>query len=151
MLPAVNAHHLGVSVVLPDHVACRVKKRATGQQLVSPIAVDVAVQGNLCRVDQTSGKRSSQGNGVVPVHILTTDSFDATTPTEPSATALRWCTERQHLDVTMATLLTPGSAAAEVSLSEGASGHDITAGSGDWRKTFTLSTGGTGIPQLSIP
>jgi beta-glucanase (GH16 family) len=52
-----------------------------------PINVDVKVEGNLCRFEQTSGDGSNQGkgkgqgkgNGVAVVTILTTDSFDATT------------------------------------------------------------------------
>ncbi len=48
-----------------------------------PIAVDIKVEGNLCRFESTSGpgkgKGNSSGNGVVPVTIFTTDFFDATT------------------------------------------------------------------------
>ncbi len=38
-------------------------------QVDGPLAVEIDIQGNLC----------SNGNGVIPVHLLSTDTFDATT------------------------------------------------------------------------
>jgi hypothetical protein len=82
--------------------------------------------------------------------LFCTATTAPTTPSESSATALRWCTERQHEDVVMATLLSPGTEETQVSLVEGAAGYDIAVSGSDWRKTLTVSTGGTGTPRLSV-
>jgi len=72
--------------------------------------------------------------------ILCTATVAPTTPTAPAATVLRWCTERcQHTDITMVTLLCPGTGAAKLELKEGKSRLSITAAGPDWQATVELT------------
>ena len=63
-------------------------------------------------------------------------------PTRPErgANVLRWCTlSRTHRQITMATLLVPGEAPAELRLRGGGERLRVQASGGDWRSEFELS------------
>ncbi len=62
-----------------------------------------------------------------------------TTPTAASATVLRWCSRAQSLDLTFATLLTPGAAPARVTVERDGRRIVVTAGGPGWQATVPLS------------
>jgi hypothetical protein len=70
--------------------------------------------------------------------ILCTATTAPTTPTAPAATVLRWCTDRQHQDVVMVTLLSPGVAKTQASVTKEASGYQIVVSGADWSATLML-------------
>jgi hypothetical protein len=73
-----------------------------------------------------------------------------TTPTEPSASVLRWCTERQHEDVVLVTLLSPGEGEAKVELVEAAEQFSFAVHGPGWQAGLTLTKEQDSAPQLTI-
>jgi len=71
--------------------------------------------------------------------VVRTATTAPITPSAPSATVLRWCTKALHMEMTMATLLSPGRGAAGVELAEDKSGIVVTARGRAWRQTVRLT------------
>ena len=72
--------------------------------------------------------------------VLRTALSAPTTPTAPATTILRWCTEASgELDVTMATLLSPGTGLARVSLEQAGRQLIIRAGGRGWERDLKLT------------
>ncbi len=71
-----------------------------------------------------------------------------TTPTEPSATVLRWCTERQQEDVVLVTLLSPGEGEAKAELTEDPAQYTLAVHGPNWQVALTLTKERDGTPQL---
>jgi hypothetical protein len=62
-----------------------------------------------------------------------------TRPTDPESTLLRWCIVDQHKDITMATLLCPGSGAASVEIATEGSRLAITVTTRTWKRKISLT------------
>jgi hypothetical protein len=82
--------------------------------------------------------------------LLCTATTAPTTPTELAATVLRWCTERQHEDVVMATLLSPGEGEAKVELAEDPDRFAFVVRGPGWQTTLTLAKEQAGTLQLRM-
>jgi hypothetical protein len=85
--------------------------------------------------------------------VFCTATTAPTTPTEPQATVLRWCTQAQHKEITMVTLLSPGVTKAgvhliEEDLTEGTSRSTIAVRGPGWQTTLTLLQDRGGVPKL---
>jgi hypothetical protein len=86
--------------------------------------------------------------------LFCTATTAPTTPTEPSATVLRWCTRAQHKEITMVTLLCPGVTEAGVNLIEAdltgeTSSLTIAVRGPGWQTALTLLQDRGGVPRLA--
>ncbi|MGC9349207.1 MAG: hypothetical protein ACP5JG_13770, partial [Anaerolineae bacterium] len=72
--------------------------------------------------------------------LLTSAATAPTTPTAPSATVLRWCTEgRAHDDVTLVTLLSPGIDDVTVTVGRQEAAIHLVVEGPTWCRTLSLS------------
>jgi hypothetical protein len=109
--------------------------------------VETGGDGALLSGEQESLRVAYASN--VPA-LFRTATTAPTTPTDPAATVLRWCTERLHEDVVLVTLLSPGAAEATVSVAQSQGGYAIAVSGSGWEAALTLSTDPAGSPQLCM-